>query len=236
MTRTRPPALAVGIVSLEFAAAVSTFVASTLLPAVVRDLDARRSVELLISGATLGLFVALPLASRTLDRIGARGTLAVGMVAYLAGTVTAATARVAWVFAAGQFVSGCASGLLAVFGISAAIRHLDDQWRVRVIAASSAMWILPALVGPAATLALEHLVGWRWTLLVPVPVVFAGRVLVLRAAGNGPPRRERQRPLWRTLLVPLGVSAVVLGDRWWVKALGVAVACVGVASIMPAAR
>ncbi len=235
MTRQRTHALtlAIGVVSLEFAAAVATFVSSTLLPAIVRDLDARNAVELLISGATLGLFVALPLATRVVAAVGARGTLAVGMVAYLAGTATAAVARTAWVFAAGQFVSGCASGLLAVFGISAAIRHLDDRWRVRVIAASSAMWILPALVGPAATLALEHLVGWRWTLLVPVPVVFAGRVLVLRAV-SGPVDRGAERPLWRTLLVPLGVSAVVLGDWWPIRALGVAVACVGVASIMPA--
>ena len=235
MTRQRTHALtlAIGIVSLEFAAAVATFVSSTLLPAIVRDLDARSSVELLVSGATLGLFVALPLATRVLDAAGARGALAIGMVAYLAGTVVAATARTAWVFAAGQFVAGCASGLLAVFGISAAIRHLDDQWRVRVIAASSAMWILPALVGPAATLALEHLVGWRWTLLVPVPVVFAGRVLVLRAA-SGPVERGAERPVWRTLLVPLGVGGVVLGGWWPVKALGVVIACAGVASIMPA--
>lgn len=231
--RTRAMTLAVGIVALEFAAAVSTFVSSTLLPAIVRDLDARDAVELLISGATLGLFVALPLATRVVGRIGARGTLAVGMVAYLAGTALAATARVAWVFAAGQFVSGCASGLLAVFGISAAIQHLDDRWRVRVIAASSAMWILPALVGPVATLALEHLVGWRWTLLVPVPVVFAGRVLVLRAAGNGRAEPGGERPLWRTLLVPLGVSGVVFGN-WALAVAGVAVALVGVASIMPA--
>ncbi|MEU7474814.1 MFS transporter [Lentzea sp. NPDC042327] len=235
MTTPRTPALtlAIGIVSLEFAAAVATFVSSTLLPAVVRDLDARTSVELLISGATLGLFVALPLATRVLGLTGARGTLAIGVLAYPAGTATAATAMSAWVFAAGQFAAGCASGLLAVFGISAAIQHLDDQWRVRVIAASSAMWVLPALAGPAATLALEHLVGWRWTLLAPVPVVVAGRVLVLRAA-SGPVDRGADRPLWRTLLVPLGVGVVVFGNRWWLGAAGIAVALAGVASIMPA--
>ncbi|MFI6096365.1 MFS transporter [Lentzea sp. NPDC051213] len=232
--RTHAMTLAIGIVALEFAAAVSTFVSSTLLPAIVRDLSARDAVELLIAGSTLGLFVALPLATRVVRRIGSRGTLAAGMVAYVAGTAASAVSGTAWVFAGGQFVSGCASGLLAVFGISAAIQHLDDQWRMRVIAASSAMWILPALVGPAATLALEHLVGWRWTLLVPVPVVFAGRVLILRAAGSERPSDGAERPLWRTLLVPLGVSGVVLSDWWPFAVGGVALALVGVASIMPA--
>ncbi|MFS8097280.1 MFS transporter [Lentzea alba] len=231
---TRPRTLAIGVVSLEFAAAVSTFVSSTLLPAIVRDLSARDSVELLIAGSTLGLFVALPLATRVVRRIGPRGTLAVGMVAYLAGTAASAVSRSAWVFAAGQFASGCASGLLAVFGISAAIQHLDDQWRMRVIAASSAMWLLPALVGPAATLALEHLVGWRWTLLVPVPVVIAGRMLILRASSGAHSDDASERPLWRTLLVPLGVSGVVLSDWWPLALVGLTVALVGVASLMPA--
>ncbi len=117
--------LAVGVVALEFAAAVSTFVSSTLLPTVARDLDARDRLGLLITGSTIGLFVALPLASRVLDRLGPAKTLSVGLIGYLGGTVMSATARTAWVFGAGQFGAGLASGLLAVFGISAIIVHLD---------------------------------------------------------------------------------------------------------------
>jgi hypothetical protein len=126
-----------------------------------------------------------------------------------------------------------------VFGISAAIRHLDAALRVRVIAASSAMWILPALVGPAATLALEHVLGWRWTLLVPVSVVLVGRFLVVRA-GRADHQEEPSppRPLWRTLLVPTGVSGLVLTSghgSWWPIAVGGAVvSCLGVATILRA--
>jgi len=155
-TATRPTGslvLAVGIVALEFAAAVTRFVSSTLLPLVVHDLHARGQLALLVAGSTLGMFVALPLASRVLAALGTRGALAVGVVAYVGGLILSATAGHAWVFALGQFCGGLASGLLAVFGVSAAIRHLDDALRVRVVAASSAMWIVPALVGPAATLA-----------------------------------------------------------------------------------
>jgi MFS family permease len=184
--------LAGGVVALEFSAAVTSFVASTLLPVVARDLDAGDRLGLLIAGSTLGLFVALPLASRVLGRLGTRGTLAAGMLAYVGGLVLAATARNAEVFALGQLGTGLASGLLAVFGVSSAIRHLDERLRLRVVAASSAMWILPALVGPAATLGLEHLVGWRWTLLVPVPFVLFGRLLVVRAVRDDPPAARRE--------------------------------------------
>ncbi len=138
-------------------------------------------------------------------------------------------------FALGQFSSGSASGLLAVFGISSAIRHLDDRLRIRVVAASSAMWIVPALAGPAATLGLEHLVGWRWTLLVPVPFVLLGRLLVVRVIRDDTPAEAAPRPLGRTLLVPLGAAGVVLSAGWWPLALvGAAITATGMIAILPA--
>ncbi|MEV4146045.1 MFS transporter [Amycolatopsis sp. NPDC049691] len=233
MTRAGPRSLAAGIVALEFAAAVTSFVASTLLPLVAGDLKAEDRLGLLIAGSTLGLFVALPLASRVLAKLGTRATLAAGMLAYVGGLVVAATSGSAWTFALGQLATGLASGLLAVFGVSSAIRHLDDRLRVKVVAASSAMWILPALAGPAVTLGLAHLVGWRWTLLLPVPFVLFGRLLVVRAAADEP--EPSPRPLGRTLLVPLGAAGVVLSEGWWPAALaGAVVAVAGMVAILPA--
>jgi Major Facilitator Superfamily len=236
-TAGRAPAamvLAVGIVALEFAAAVSRFVASTLLPVIAGDLHARDQLALLVAGSSLGLFVALPVAGRVVGALGSTGSLSVGVVAYVGGLVIAATARQAWVFMLGQFAGGVASGLLAVFAVSAAIQNLDEALRVRVVAMSSAMWIAPALIGPAATLGLEHLIGWRWTLLVPLPVVMAGRFLVVRAVREQAPATGPQRPLARTLLVPVGAAGVIFGAAWWpIAAAGAVVALVGVTAIMP---
>lgn len=230
----RPHVLAVGIIALEFAAAVTSFVAATLLPVIAADLDARDRLGLLIAGSTLGLFVALALASRVLRRLGARGTLVVGMLAYLGGLALAATAGNAWTFAIGQFANGLAGGLLAVFGISSAIRHLDERMRVRVVAASSAMWLVPALVGPAATLGLAHLAGWRWTLLLPVPFVLFGRLLIVRTVRDEPPEPAAAHPLGRTLLIPLGAAAVVLSADWWPPAIaGALVALAGMITLLP---
>lgn len=230
--------VAVGVVALEFAAAVSTFVSSTLLPVVAGDLHAHSQLGLLLAGSILGLFVALPLATRIVHGIGTARTLTFGLLAYVAGTVAAATARTAVVFAVGQFASGFAGGLLAVFGISSVIKHLDGRLRVRVVAASSAMWIVPALVGPAATVALEHAFGWRWTLLVPMPIVLFGRLLVARVVRSAEPDDTRPRPVGRTLLVPVGVAGLVLSSghpSWWpVTVVGAIVAVVGVGTIMPA--
>ncbi|SDD39045.1 MFS transporter [Glycomyces harbinensis] len=227
--------LAVGIVALEFGAAVTSFVAGTLLPIVADDLDARARLSLLLAGPTLGLFLALPLAGGVLARLGSRATLAAGFTAYLGGLAIAATATTAWQFGLGQFATGLASGLLAVFGVSSAIRHLDERLRARVVAASSAMWVLPALVGPAATLAVEHVAGWRWALLLPLPFLLFGRTLILRAIRGEAPRFDARRPVLRTLLVPLGAALVVIGSqRPAMVVVGTLLAVAGIAAIMPA--
>ncbi len=220
--------------ALEFASAVSRLLASTLLPVVVVDLDAREQLALLVAGSTLGLFVALPVAGRSVRLLGRSGVLGVGVLAYVGGLVLAATATRAWVFALGQFAGGLASGLLAIFGVSAAIRHLDEGLRVRVVAASSAMWIAPALIGPAATLGVEHLIGWRWTLLTPIPVVLIGRLLVARSLRDEPPEAGPSPPLGRTMLVPLGAAGIVFGTTCWpVAAVGAVLAVIGVTAMLP---
>jgi MFS family permease len=225
--------LAAGVVALEFAAAVTSFVSATLLPTLATALDARAHLGLLLAGPTLGLFVALPVAPAVLHRLRPRRTLAVGIAVYLGGAVLSATAVSAPVYAAGRFAGGLAGGLLAVFGISAVIRELDERVRARVVAASSAMWILPAFVGPPGTLALEHAVGWRWALLAPVPIVLAGRFLVAGAASTAPDE-PAHRPVGRTLLVPAGVAVLLATRSPVLVAVGAAVALIGVAGLMPA--
>lgn len=68
-----------------------------------------------------------------------------------------------------------------------------------------------------------------------MPVVLVGRLLVVRAARPDQLCAGGNRPLGRTLLVPLGVAALVFGTGWWpVAVAGAAIALVGVAAIMPA--
>lgn len=228
-------AFAIGIVVLEFAAAVATLVVTTLLPVVARDLVATDQLAILVSGSAVGLFTAMSVASSVLGRFGVRMTLTVGLVLTLAGGALAATAGSAWSFAGGRFVAGFAAGLLAVFGVSAAIKHLDERIRLRVIAASTAMWIVPGLVGPTATVGLEHLVGWRWTLLSPVPIALLGRLLVLRAAPTNNVSTPH-RPIGRTLLIPIGVTLFVAFTEvrlWPLAVVALSLAVLGFGALMP---
>ncbi|NHN56367.1 MFS transporter [Calidifontibacter sp. DB0510] len=227
-------ALGLGIIGLEFAAAVTVFVSSTLLPVIAADLHARDRLGLLIAGSTLGMFVSMPLSGRAIRAFSATQVLGGGLVLSIGGTAMASLADGPVVFAVGRAIAGFASGLLAVFGLSAAIRHLSDDVRVRVIAATAAMWILPALVGPPITLGLNAIVGWRWTLLLPLPFVVVGRVLVARATRDDPGEQDIRHTSWNALLVPVGVGLmVVAADRPLAIVVGTVIALIGFAALVP---
>lgn len=225
--------LGAAVVLLEFMAAVSTFVASTLLPVVVDSFGADDRVGVLVSGSAVGLFLAIPLADQLLGALGSVRTLGVGAVLIVSGGAISATSTNVWLFASGRLVAGFAGGLLAVFGVSAAVRHLDDASRRTVIALSSAMWILPGLVAPPLIVLAEHLIGWRWTLVLPVPFVVLAQLVIFRSVPRLRPRPPR-RPVWRTLLVPLGVAGFLLAGDGPLRWCFLLVACVGFRALMPA--
>lgn len=229
-------ALAVGVVGLELAAAVSTLVAGTLMPVIERDLGAEQRLPLLVSSATLGMFTALPFSPRLIQRFTPGLVLTLGLLATCLGSVVAATAPDPWVFAAGRFITGFSGALLAVFGISAAITHLHDALRLKVLALMSAMWLVPAMVGPPATVLLEGILGWRWTLVAPVPLLVIARVLVVRAVPPQRPEPQAHQALLRPLLVPVGMATFIalVASPWWQLApVALAVALVGFLALMP---
>ncbi|RNI20279.1 MFS transporter [Flexivirga caeni] len=224
--------LGASIVLLEFMAAVTTFVASTVLPVVVGSVHASDRVGLLVSGSAIGLFLAMPVADQLIGALGTAVALLAGVALVIAGGITSAVAADPWTFAGGRLVAGFAGGLLAVFGVGAAVRHLDDAIRRTVVAISSAMWILPGLVAPPLIVAAEHLIGWRWTLLLPVPFVVLVQVVIFHVVPQRPRNAAgRFRPV--TLLVPAGVAGFLTAGTGLIGLLCLLVACAGFRSLIP---
>ncbi|KHL02482.1 hypothetical protein LK10_12505 [Sinomonas humi] len=234
MTGSAALRLAVGVVLLEFVASVSSFVAGTLLPLIEHDLTAAHQVQLLVTGGEIGMFAALPLSAWIVQRIPPARLMLAGLALSVIGSATSALSVDAWMFAGGRFIAGVAGGVLSVFGVTAAIHHLEDGLRAKVVAAMSAMWLIPSLVGPPATLALQHFIGWRLTLLAPIPLMLLARAFLLVGARS---TSERVAPSSRAFLIPLGVTASVLlvGSEWWYLApLALGAATVGYFALMPA--
>jgi MFS family permease len=242
----RYAALAVGVLLLEFSAGVTVYISAAVVPVVIADLHAAREYPLVVSATSVGLFASLAVAARLLRRIGPRPVLAIGLATTVAGAVVSAAAGSAMVFAVGRLAASLGSGLLGVFGTTAVIAAVPQGYRIRLLALTSAMWIIPGMVGPASAVAVLHAIGWRWTLLLALPLVLAARILVgragLRAMPAGGTGRDEDsgvrsdRPLLLTLLLPAGMALFVFGSAGplgsW-SLIGLVIATAGAIALLP---
>ena len=180
--RPRAP-LAAGVIALEFAAAVTTFVsARRCCPR-----SPARSTRATGSGCCWpGPRWACPWRCRWRRRCctgwGRARTLLAGLG--VPGRVGGLGHGRLGLGVRGRAVGGgLGGGLLAVFGVTAVIRELDEELRARVVATSSAMWILPAFVGAAG----DAGAGARGRLALgparPAAIVLAGRLPRHRGRG-----------------------------------------------------
>ena len=185
------------------------------------------------------MFIGLPAAGPAIRRFGVSRTVFAALCGYLGGIVVTVTAHNAAVFAIGGLAQGAAACVLAVFGFGAVIRLFNAELRTRLIAVSSAVWIAPALAGPPVALWLDHLIGWRWTLLTPFPLVVLGRALAAPAARTASAQAGRtgRRRAALTLLVPAGVTLLIAGTSggpWPLAPVGLAAAVAGAGRLLPA--
>ncbi|WP_345712273.1 MFS transporter, partial [Kineococcus glutinatus] len=179
-------ALTLGIVVLVVTAAFEAMAVATVMPVVSASLG---GVEL------YALAFAAPLATNVLgvvaggldsDAAGPRRPVAVGLVLFVAGLLTAALAPSMAVLAVGRAVQGLGAGLFVVTLNVVVARAYPEELRPRVFAAEAAAWVLPGVVGPALAGAVAEQVGWRWVFAGPPVLAVLAPVVVLRRLPAGP--------------------------------------------------
>lgn len=203
--------IAVGVIVLEFFTGLSVYITFVVVPHVLVDLHAVGAYPLVVSANSVGIFLAFALAQRVLRAVGGPLTLAGGLMLSVLGAVASATASNPYVFAVGRFAGAFGGGLLGVFGLSVVIGIMPVRYRQRLIALTSAMWIIPGLFGPSLALAAEHFMGWRLTILIAVPGQIIARVLLGRAALKSSigANARATTSISRSLLLPLGMAIFV---------------------------
>jgi MFS family permease len=211
--RGQPGRLAVGLLLLEFVAAVQVYVTATVLPLVSEELNGQRYYGLALSASTVALFVSTPLAAPIARRLGSRKVLLGSGVLYMAGTLLSAAATSMPVFAAGRIVQGLGGGAMFALGYAIVAEEFPSRMRARLIALLTSMWLLPSLLGPTGAALLATSVGWRWTLLTMLPPMIAAVALVAgRVSGQPPPGEpEQATPLAATAVMTVGAAAVSFG-------------------------
>lgn len=152
----------------------------TALPRAARDLGGLELYGWAVTSFSLAAVVGAVLAGREADKIGLLRPLLAGAALFGAGSAACALAPTWPALLAGRAVQGAGDGAIAAIAYAAVGRAYPDALRPRMFAVMSTAWVVPALVGPAASGALADAGLWRLVFVALVPILVVATVLAAR--------------------------------------------------------
>ncbi|MGJ3508549.1 MFS transporter [Enemella sp. A6] len=226
--------LCVGVLSIAF----EVYAVTTAMPFVVGELGYRQWYAWAFSLYMLGMVFSTVAGGRSNDRIGPLLPVAIGTAVFAIGLTMAGLATVMGVFLVGRLVQGLGAGLMNVSVYVVIAQVWDGPGRARVMTWVSAMWVLPAFVGPPVAGWVSRVFSWHWAFLGLLPLLLMTVIL------GAPPLRRLTRdgvigrpeagasslpavrpvPLWAGLVLAVGAMMIQLaGQRLDAVAIGLGV-------------
>lgn len=198
-------ALTVGILLAVMAFAVEGMGVVPALPTAVRALSGLPLFGWVFSSFMLAWLVGTIAAGQLADMHGPRRPMALGICGFCGGLLLAASAQGMPQFLAGRVLQGLGGGAVMAASVVAIARGYPDALRARMLALTSSMWILPAVVGPAISGAIAERASWRLVFAGVVPLLAVAALLLL------PPLRPLvvQRPGPPSSRVPAALRLAV---------------------------
>ena len=229
--------LTIGILLVEFVAAVQSSVVASIMPAVAHDIGGIQFYGLVFSGYALASIAATPNAGQAADRQGPARPFMLMIAIFAAGTLIAGFAPSMPVLAAARVIQGWGGGAQYTIAYGAIAKAYPEAGRARILALLSAMWIIPGLLGPGIGSVLATTIGWRWAFFLLLPLIGLAMLMVVPGLARIPGSATSVPTLkirWPLLLaVGTGVFVTGLTMNSW---LAVPVAAAGLVMLVPAAR
>lgn len=236
----------VGIVLLTTLLAFENMAVSTAMPRAVADLNGLRWYGWGFSAFLIVQLVGNVVGGVLSDRRGAALPTATGVLIFVGGLLLAGSATTMGQFVLGRGVQGMGSGLVmvAIYVVIAEVYPTD--LRPRAVAAISAAWVVPTLIGPAGSGLLTQYLSWRAVFLVIVPLSLLGLALVapslrrLRPPAPASAGRGDRRRWPAAVALAVGIALLQLaGERLSLLSLlplggGLALVALGLPRLLPA--
>jgi MFS family permease len=233
--------LAVALLIVEFVGGIQTYVTSTVTPLAASDLQGQAFYGVAQGASQVGLFATLPLGIYLAARFDrSRLLLIFTMVAIVGAGVGAVAPTMSW-YVAGRGITGLAAGALATIAMNVVATSLPKEWRRLVLAGYAGMWVITSLLGPLYASWISTLVGWRWTMILYLPLLVGARILVARhiprSTSNDSTSREPLN-VGASLALAIGIALVATaGSGWRVSVvlvpLGVIAVLIAAVSLLP---
>jgi MFS family permease len=149
------------------------------LPTAVRELGGLPLFGWAFSAFMLAWLVGTVAGGLLADARGPYRSMAIGLLGFGTGLLLAGLARGMAQFLAGRALQGAGGGALIAGAYVVIARAYPDHMRARIMALTSSVWILPAVLGPALSGAVAERVGWRFVFLGIVPLLLVVAAVVL---------------------------------------------------------
>lgn len=237
--------LTVGLVLTITLVAFESLAISTVMPVVSDDLGGLSLYGWVFSGFFLGNLLGIVTAGQSADDRGTGFPFLVGLGLFTVGLLAGGLAPSMLVLVAARVVQGIGAGAIPAVAYTTVGRRYPARLRPRVFAVFSTAWVVPGLIGPAASGAIEHALSWRFVFLALLPFVAIAAAITLPVLSWTPPSHAaNQRPTDRrrhSVLLAAGAAAVLAavngGPAFFVAALllvGVPVAARSFLRLVPA--
>ncbi len=173
--------LTAGLVLTVTLVAFEALAISTVLPVVSDDLGGLGLYGWVFSAFFLGNLLGIVIAGRLADQRGTAVPYALGLALFAVGLVVGGLAPSMGVLVAARAAQGVGAGAIPAVAYTSVGRAYPGPLRPRVFAVFSTAWVVPGLIGPAASSGIAHTIGWRGVFLALLPFVALAAVITLPA-------------------------------------------------------
>jgi MFS family permease len=216
--------LTLGLVFTITLVAFEALAISTVMPVVADDLGGLALYGWVFSGFFLGNLLGIVLAGQAADRRGTAVPYLIGLALFAAGLCLGGLAPSMGVLVAARILQGVGAGAIPAIAYASVGRAYPAPIRPRVFAVFSSAWVIPGLIGPAASSAIEEAATWRAVFLALLPLVVLAAVITVPALTRSAPAVEGGEPpsearAGRAVVLTLAVGVVlaaISGPPVWV--------------------
>ena len=170
--------LALAVLVVELLAGMQVYLNQTVLPLLATEMGARNAYGLVTAAAQVPAFLTMPLGGAMLTRWRPARLMTVLTTLLVSGAVVGVLAPNVEVYVLGEILRGLAAGALATATMGVMVTGLPDAWRRLCLAGGSGMWVVAALAGPVYASGVSASWGWRWSLVLYLPVLIAARAVM----------------------------------------------------------
>lgn len=161
--------LAALMLTMALAAMDSTIV-STVIPQIVSDLGGFTKFSWVFSIYLLAQTITIPVYGKLADLFGRKKILLFGIVVFLLGSASCATAWNMASLIAFRGIQGLGAGSIMATVNTIAGDIYTVKERAKIQGLLSSIWGMSAILGPALGGALAEYINWRWIFIINIPI------------------------------------------------------------------